>query len=52
MLTLIATVPGLLLLAAFIVCLLAGVNRAPLWPAVLLVILANLIALLLGTRVP
>lgn len=37
-----------LLIAAFVVCLLAGAGRAPLWIAVLLVILANFTGLFLG----
>lgn len=35
---------GLLLLAAFVVTIAAAVNRAPLWPAVLLVIVAEIVA--------
>lgn len=33
----------LLLLAAFVVTVAAGMNKAPLWPAVLLVIVADLL---------
>lgn len=39
------SVTGLLLLAAFVVAILSGIGRAPLWVAVLLLCVANLIGL-------
>jgi len=41
---------GLLLLAALVITLVHAVNRAPLWPAVLCVILAFIVQL--GSRFP
>lgn len=45
-----ASLTGLLLLAAFVVTVAAGIGRAPLWVAVLLLVVANLLALGFGTR--
>lgn len=40
------SVQVLLLLSAFVVTIAAGMNKAPLWPAVLLVVVAELLRLL------
>ena len=42
------SITGLLLLAAFVVTVLAGINKAPLWVAVLLLVVANLVSLAIG----
>lgn len=48
--TAVLSLTGLLLLGAFVVTVLAGINRAPLWVAVLLLVVANLLALGFGAR--
>jgi hypothetical protein len=48
--TVLLSVTGLLLLGAFVITLMAATGRAQLWVAVLLLTLANLISLTLGTR--
>jgi hypothetical protein len=40
------TISGLLILAAFVVTIAASLNRAPLWIAVLLVVLVQLLTIL------
>lgn len=42
------SVTGLLLLAAFVISILAGIGKAPLWVSVLLLAVANLLALGFG----
>lgn len=44
------SITGLCLLAAFVLTLMAAANRVQLWVAVLLLTIANLIALGFGTR--
>lgn len=40
------TVIGLLAIAAFVVCIIAAIGRAPLWVAVLLLVLIELLRIL------
>lgn len=42
----ITTVLGLLILAAFIVCIMAGVGKAPLWASVLILCIVELLRIL------
>lgn len=44
MVMLLSSLTGLLLLGAFVITIMAGMNRAPLWAGVLLLVLANLVS--------
>lgn len=44
--TTINTVIGFLIIAAFVTCVLAGVNKAPLWVSVLLLCIIELLRIL------
>lgn len=40
------TITGLLVLAAFVICILSGIGKAPLWVAVLFLAIVHLLAYL------